>query len=81
MFFATQFMGVRYKTKDEWDQSKNKLYSNFTLPPLCLNRINEKTGLQVSRETHCEIVDVDLEFKNKCSLVVCTFKSKRFRNW
>ena len=46
-----------------------------------LNRINEKTGLQVSRETNCEIVDVDLDSKNKCSLVVCTFKSNRFRNW
>lgn len=46
-----------------------------------LNRINEKTGLSIKRESNCEIVDIELDPKNKCSLVVCSFRSKRFRNW
>ena len=46
-----------------------------------LNRINDKTGLQVSKEANCNIVTVNIDSNNRCSLVVCTFKSKRFINW
>lgn len=46
-----------------------------------LDRISEKTGLHISRKTNCELVDVKFDSNNKCSLAVCTFKSKRFSNW
>jgi hypothetical protein len=46
-----------------------------------LNRINKETGLALSKERNCEIVKTNIDDNNVCSLVVCTFMSKRFRNW
>lgn len=46
-----------------------------------LNRINEKTGLGLNKENNCDLLDMDIDEKNKCSVVVCTFMSKQFRNW
>lgn len=48
---------------------------------LYIDRINEKTELGVSAENHCQQVDINVDEKNKCSLVVCSFMSKRFSNW
>lgn len=47
---------------------------------LYLDRINEKTDLGVSKEENCEIIDMNIDEKNVCSLVVCSFMSKRFIN-
>lgn len=46
-----------------------------------LNRINENIHLGVSKDENCELVDIRLNEDNKCSLVVCTFRSRRFRDW
>ena len=46
-----------------------------------LNRINEKTGLSITGASNCDIVDVELNKNDICSLVVCSFRSKKFRNW
>lgn len=46
-----------------------------------LNRINDNIHLGLNKDGNCELVDICLNEDNKCSLVVCTFKSKRFSNW
>lgn len=46
-----------------------------------LNRINEETGLGLSKERNCEIINVKIDDNNVCSLVVCTFMSKLFSAW
>jgi len=46
-----------------------------------LDRIKEKTNLEISRESNCERVNIAIDEKNKCSLIICCFKSKRFKNW
>ena len=46
-----------------------------------LDRINKKTNLGLNRHNNCELVNVDIDKGNVCSLMVCAFKSKRFRNW
>ena len=46
-----------------------------------LIRINDKTQLGITATQHCEILEMDIDETNKCSLVVCAFKSKRFTNW
>ncbi|UNC91297.1 hypothetical protein [Candidatus Contubernalis alkaliaceticus] len=46
-----------------------------------LNRINDNINLGLSKDENCELVDIRIDAVNKCSLVVCTFKSKRFCNW
>jgi len=46
-----------------------------------LGRINEQTQLGISRNGNCELVEVNLDDHNACNLVVCTFRSRRFRNW
>lgn len=46
-----------------------------------LNRINEETGLGLSKERNCEIINVKIDDHNVCSLVVCTFMSKLFSTW
>lgn len=46
-----------------------------------LNRINEETGLGLSKERNCEIINVNIDDNNVCSLVVCTFMSKLFSAW
>ena len=46
-----------------------------------IDRINEKTDLGVSTENNCEQIDMNVDEVNKCSLVVCSFMSKRFSNW
>lgn len=48
---------------------------------LYLNRINEETGLGLSKEQNCEIINVNIDDNNVCSLVVCTFMSKLFSAW
>lgn len=45
-----------------------------------LSRISRNTGLSLSRQANCELVHLDLDESNACSLVVCTFRSRRFRN-
>ena len=46
-----------------------------------LNRINDKTGLCLSKETNCDIVEMNVDDKNTCNLIVCTFMCKEFRKW
>lgn len=46
-----------------------------------LNRINQKTGLALSKEENCEILRVSIDDHNVCSVVVCAFMSKRFSSW
>jgi hypothetical protein len=46
-----------------------------------LKRINYKTKLGITKSKNCEVVGIDIDGKNKCDLVVCVFKSKRFTNW
>ena len=46
-----------------------------------IDRINEKTGLNVSAESNCDQVDMNVDEGNKCSLIICSFMSKRFSNW
>ncbi|PKL50862.1 MAG: hypothetical protein CVV37_07005 [Nitrospira bacterium HGW-Nitrospira-1] len=46
-----------------------------------LDRINEKTDLGLSREKNCELIDINIDEKNACSLIVCAFMSKRFSSW
>lgn len=48
---------------------------------LYLNRINEETGLGLTKEQNCEIINVSIDDSNVCSLVVCTFMSKLFSAW
>jgi hypothetical protein len=45
-----------------------------------LNRINEKINLKLSKKDNCDLIDIDLG-DCLCSLLVCTFKSRRFHNW
>ena len=44
-----------------------------------LNRINDKTGIVLSKEDNCELIEMNIDKKNICSLVVCTFMSKIFQ--
>lgn len=46
-----------------------------------LDRINEETDLGLSKEKHCELIDMKIDQSNKCSLLVCSFMSRRFRKW
>jgi hypothetical protein len=46
-----------------------------------LYRINEKTQLRLTREENCELINIPLEEGNACTMVVCTFRSRRFRSW
>ena len=46
-----------------------------------LDRIKEKTNLEISRDANCERVNIAIDKTNKCSLIICCFKSKRFKNW
>jgi len=46
-----------------------------------LNRINVKIDLGLSKDENCELVNIHLDEDSECSMVVCTFKSKRFCNW
>ena len=46
-----------------------------------LDRINEKTDLGLSKEKNCELIDINIDKNNTCSLVVCAFMSKRFSSW
>lgn len=46
-----------------------------------LDRINEKTDLGLSKEKNCELIDMNVDENNECSLVVCAFMSKRFSSW
>jgi hypothetical protein len=46
-----------------------------------LRRISEKTNIELSKENNCEVINVNVDDSNKCSLVVCTFMSKRFQTW
>lgn len=48
---------------------------------LYLDRINEKTELGLSKGDNCELIDVNIDENISCSLMVCTFMSKRFSNW
>lgn len=48
---------------------------------LYLDRINEKTELGVNKGDNCELIDLNIDENNLCSLVVCTFVSRRFHNW
>lgn len=41
-----------------------------------LNRINEKTGAGLNRKDNCELIEINIDSKNICNLVVCTFMSK-----
>ncbi|OAV76077.1 hypothetical protein Barb7_00259 [Bacteroidales bacterium Barb7] len=61
----------------------------FTIFPIPINdnrwkkyieRIAEKTGIEIKSE-NCEIIQLDVNEKKSCNLVVCTFKSKKIRNW
>jgi hypothetical protein len=46
-----------------------------------LDRISKKTDIKLSKENNCEVVNLNVDDKNKCSLVVCSFMSKRFQTW
>lgn len=46
-----------------------------------LTRINDETNLGPSKQQNCELVDLNFEEHLTCSVVVCTFMSKRFHNW
>ena len=46
-----------------------------------LDRINEKTNLNLSKKENCDLIDITLGENLSCSLLVCTFMSKRFHNW
>jgi len=48
---------------------------------LYLKRINEKTQLSLSKKGNCELVNLNIDEDSLCSLLVCTFLSKRFHNW
>lgn len=46
-----------------------------------LVRIKEKTGLEISKESNCNLITVHLNQNKKCQVMVCTFKSKVFNKW
>jgi hypothetical protein len=46
-----------------------------------LVRIKEKTGLEISKESNCNLITLSLNQNEKCQVIVCTFKSKVFNNW
>jgi hypothetical protein len=46
-----------------------------------LDRINDKTGLELSKENNCELIEMNIDEKNVCHVVVCTFMSKQFNPW
>jgi hypothetical protein len=61
----------------------------FTLFPVPVNdnrwrkyieRISKKTGIEINADNY-EIIQLNIDKQNSCNIIVCTFKSKRFRDW
>ncbi len=46
-----------------------------------LKRISEKTGLCLSKENNCDVVEMDVDDKHTCNLIVCSFMCKEFHKW
>lgn len=44
-----------------------------------LKRISEKTGLCLSKENNCDVVEMNADDKHTCNLIVCSFMCKKFR--
>jgi len=44
-----------------------------------LERIGDKTELSLSKETNCDILELKIDGRNSCNVVVCTFMSKHYR--
>ncbi|MCC5910861.1 MAG: hypothetical protein JJT76_10535 [Clostridiaceae bacterium] len=46
-----------------------------------LDRIVEKTGIELTVENNCSIVNMPIDDKGYCDVVVCTYMSKRYHSW
>lgn len=61
----------------------------FVLFPIPLNhdswkiyiqRISEETGIYID-DSHCNLIEVDIDKENKCNMLVCSYKSKVFNKY
>ena len=55
--------------------------TNDTRWKLYIDRISEKTGLNLSTEKNCTVINMHLVNNYYCDLVVCTFKSKVYHQF
>ena len=44
-----------------------------------ITRITKETEIEISREKNCNLVELNINEKNKCQLLVCTFMSRKFK--
>jgi|SRR5690606_24720956 len=46
-----------------------------------IERIIEKTEIEIDIEQNCKILEMEIDEKNFCDVIVCAFMSRRFHNW
>jgi len=46
-----------------------------------IDRIIEKTGIEICKHSNCKLIEMDINDSNKCNILICTFMSRRFNNW
>jgi hypothetical protein len=46
-----------------------------------IDRITIMTGISINRETNCKLIKLKINKSNQCQMLVCTFMSKKFRDW
>ena len=62
----------------------------FVLFPIPLNddrwksyieRISNKTEIDIDYNKNCQIIEMDIDDKNRCNVLVCCFTSRKFDNY
>lgn len=46
-----------------------------------IERIKEKTGIEIDYEQNCKILEMEIDETNTCDILVCIFMSRIFHNW
>lgn len=46
-----------------------------------IERIKEKTEIEIDYERNCKILEMEIDETNTCDILVCAFMSRIFHNW
>ncbi len=46
-----------------------------------IQRISELTGIELKIERDCELIEMEVDNQNKCTVIVCSFMSRKYHNW
>ncbi|MFC4221033.1 hypothetical protein [Flagellimonas marina] len=55
--------------------------SNDTRWKVYIERIKDKTGLEIDYDKNCKLEQVNIDKNRTCELLVCSFLSRKFDNW